>query len=50
MIIHDLDLMGISVYPLEAEPPLVVNTNAVLSCSVTFWLLQSVTRGLHQIL
>lgn len=31
MIVHDLDLVGISVSPDEADPPLVINANAMLT-------------------
>jgi hypothetical protein len=34
MIVHDLNLIGITVNPLEADPPLVVDANAMLTLAV----------------
>ncbi len=42
MVIDYLDLIGIAVAPLEADPPLVVDANAVLACPVTRQFLQAV--------
>lgn len=42
MIICDLNLVGVTVPPSEANPPLIVNTNAELTFTVAFQLLQPV--------
>ena len=44
MIIDDLDIVGTMVRPDEANPPLIVDTNAVLPQSVAAQSLQSVAR------
>ena len=35
MIIRDFNMIGIVVVPFKANPPLVINPNAVLTLSVT---------------
>ena len=45
VIIRDLHPIGISIFPLETETPLVVDPDAVLSCSITGELLQPVCGG-----
>jgi hypothetical protein len=35
MVVHDLDFKGVSINPLEADAPLVVDPNAVLPLAVT---------------
>jgi hypothetical protein len=44
VIVDDFDFMRISPYPFEAEPPLVVNPNAVLSGSISLKFLQVIGR------
>jgi hypothetical protein len=42
MIIHDLYVIGITIDPFKAYPPLIVDPNAVLPCPVAAELLQPV--------
>jgi hypothetical protein len=42
MIILDLHLFGLAIFPVEANAPLFVDTNAVLTCMVTVQRFQSV--------
>ena len=42
MIVHYLNIVGVSVAPHEAEPPLIVNPDAMLSFPVTVQGLQMV--------
>jgi hypothetical protein len=42
MIIHDFNVISISIDPFKANPPLIVNPDAVLSCPVAAKLLQPV--------
>ena len=44
MVIHDLDVLCVPIAPYEAEPPLVIDSNAVLAFAVALQGLQSV-RG-----
>jgi hypothetical protein len=44
MIVHDLNLIGVSLVPNEAETPLVVDPYAVLPFSITVQRFQSVSR------
>jgi len=44
MIIDDLDIMGISALPNEADTPLIVDPNTMLSRSITFQFLKAVGR------
>jgi len=44
VIVDDLDVVGVPVLPAEADPPLIVDANAVLTGAVTLELLQSVAR------
>lgn len=50
MIIHYLDVVGISTPPFKADAPLVVNANAVLTLSVARQLLEAIRRRYAQIL
>jgi len=43
VIIHDLDLESVPFAPRKTNPPLVVNTDAVLALSIAFQSLQSVS-------
>jgi len=49
MVIDDLDRMGVSVAPAEANAPLVVDSNAVLPSPISRHLLWPVPRGSPQI-
>jgi len=42
MIVHDLDVVGLTVFPPEADPPLVVDANAVLTRAISVKLLQTI--------
>ena len=44
VVIHNLDVIGVGVAPAEANPPLVVDADAVLALAIPFKLLQPVTR------
>ena len=44
MVIRDLDVIGIAVSPLEADAPLVVHSETVLPCPLTFEFLEAI-RG-----
>lgn len=50
MIIRDLDLMGTISLPDETDPPLVIDSNAALSCAISFELLQAISGRSEQIL
>ena len=43
MVIHDFNIEGISVLPAKADPPLVVNADAVLSFAVALECFEPVT-------
>jgi len=49
MIIHDLDVFSPCVRPTEAKAELIVNTDAVLACAVSFQGFQSISRRNSQI-
>jgi hypothetical protein len=42
MVIHDLHVVGVIVSPVETDPPLIVNPDAMLALSVTRKRLESV--------
>jgi hypothetical protein len=44
MVIHDLDLVGISFTPFEADAPLVVDPDAVLARAITAEFLEPIPR------
>jgi len=44
MVIGDLDIVGVAVFPKEAYPPLIVDPDAPLACSVAGKLLQPIAR------
>jgi hypothetical protein len=46
VVVTDLDVMGVSIPPAEADPPLVVDSNAVLARTVPDQALQPVA-GRH---
>jgi hypothetical protein len=50
MVIGDLHIKGIAFLPLEADPPLIIDPDAVLSFPIPFKCFQAVTGRLRQIL
>jgi hypothetical protein len=50
MVIYNLDVVGIAVAPDEAQPPLVVDPDAVLPNPIAGQRLQAVRRRLPQVL
>jgi len=50
MIVDDLNVIRVAVLPAEADTPLVIDADAMLSDSVTPKLLETVTRGNTKIL
>jgi len=49
VIIHDLDIVCVPLEPNEAETPLVVDPNAVLSLSVAVQGFQTIAGRRHQV-
>jgi len=49
MEINDLNLIGVSVAPNKADPPLTADANAVLPFSVTLEYFQMVPRNMTEI-
>jgi len=49
MIIHNLDVKRIFALPAEAEPPLVIDAEAVLAGAVSFQGFQPVAGRQHQV-
>jgi hypothetical protein len=47
MIVNDFHVVSISVHPMKADPPLIVDPDAVLAVPVAAKLLQSVSRELQ---
>ena len=50
MIIHDLNVEGVAVLPAKADPPLIIDVNAMLAGPTAFELLQTVARWNAEIL
>jgi hypothetical protein len=50
MIIHDFDIVHIAVFPSEANPPLIVDTNAVLPLPVAFQRFELIAGRLPEVL
>jgi len=50
MIIHDFDLFRMTLPPHKADPPLVIDPQAVLSLAIPFQGVQPVGRGKPQVL
>src|SRR3954447_483473 len=50
VVVDDLDLVSVPIAPLEADPPLVVDTDAVLARPLAAQALQPVPRGDLEIL
>jgi hypothetical protein len=44
VVIHDLNIISISRAPTETDPPLLVDSDAVLTFSVSFESFQSISR------
>ena len=44
MVIHNLNIIGITAFPCKTYPPLLVNANAVLSRAIPTKLLELITR------
>ncbi len=49
MIVHDLNIVSVSILPAEADPPLVIHTNAVLAAPSALELLQPIAWRYSQI-
>jgi hypothetical protein len=50
MIIHDLNVLGASACPTEADTKFVVDPNAILARSIAFERFQSISRRYAQII
>ena len=50
MIIDDLDVVGVTVPPCEADPPLVVDANGILVRPVAAQLFQSVAGNVSKVI
>jgi len=50
MIIHDLDVVSVALSPHETDPPLIVDSNAMLTLTVAVKLLQAVAGRDAQVL
>jgi len=44
VVINDLDVMGVTILPVEADAPLVIDPDTVLAAPPTFELLQAIAR------
>lgn len=49
VIIRDLDVMGSVRHPDKTDPPLIVDSDAMLAGPIPFQLLQSVSSGRQQV-
>ena len=49
MIIHDLDIVRITLSPDKADPPLTIDTNTVLPLPITLQCFQQISRRNPQI-
>jgi hypothetical protein len=49
VIIHDFYIVGVAIVPDKANTPLIVDTYAVLPCSIAFQCFQMITRRRPQI-
>jgi hypothetical protein len=50
MIVPDLDVIGVAIFPFQANPPLIVDANAALSNPIATQRLEAVTRQIPSIL
>jgi hypothetical protein len=48
VVIHNLNIKHITVTPPKTQPPLIVYTNAVLSCPIAFQGFQPITGRASQ--
>jgi len=44
MVIHDLHVVGVIIFPVETDPPLIVDPDAVLALSASRKRLESISR------
>ena len=49
MVVRDFDVVDVAFLPPEADPPLLVDADAVLTFAIPFELLQSVSRRYSEI-
>ena len=50
VVIHQFDVPGLAVHPGEANAPLIIHANAVLSGAITPQLLETIARRYAQII
>jgi hypothetical protein len=50
MIVGDLDVVRVAVFPSKADPPLVVDPNAVLAPAIPLECHQAISGWCHQVL
>jgi hypothetical protein len=50
MIVDDLDIVSVAIFPNEANAPLIINANTVLTPAVASQRFQAVARGSQQVL
>lgn len=49
MIVDDLDVVSVAIFPNEANAPLIINANAMLTLAVASQRFQAVARGSQQV-
>jgi hypothetical protein len=49
VVIDNLDVMGVTIAPREADAPAVIDPNAILSRSIPYQLFQAIGQGNLQI-
>ena len=49
MVIHDFDLVGITMFPAKTDPPLVVKTDAELTGAGSSEFLEPIPRGNREV-
>jgi len=50
VVVGDLDILGVTLGPSEANSPLIVDPNAHLPCAVSFQSFESITGWIAQVL
>jgi hypothetical protein len=50
VVVHDLDILNVTLGPSETDAPLIVDPNAHLSCPVPFQGFQSIAGRIAQVL
>ena len=45
MVVHDFNVNGIAIYPYEADPPLIIDPDAVLTAAGALQCFQSIGGG-----